>query len=106
MSEATEVVKPKKPKTRRRSLYTGGAHIEEALINGEWVKTGRYWQRPIIDGDRTWKLLEAGKERMASLEAKKNTVDHAMSKTGATTSPFRKALIFRDACEQYIKEGC
>lgn len=68
---------------------------------------GSFWVRPWIDGRRTWRKLDATKQKYAIEEANLKKADHTRAKLGAAKSPYaREAGMFRELADAYITAGC
>lgn len=70
-------------------------------------RTGNFYERPTINGRRTWRKLDAITLRVARELARAHSVDHARSKAGLTRSPYApKPLTVGELADAYMSAGC
>lgn len=68
--------------------------------------TGVYYVRPWINGKRTWRKLDAVKERYAIEEARAKFTDHKRAKSGMVKSPFATTGLFQMISDAYAAASC
>lgn len=71
-------------------------------------RTGNFYARPHINGNRTWRVLSACSPRLAQRELEKKRSDHALSRNGLATDPYvrKVARSVVEIIEGYRKAGC
>lgn len=70
-------------------------------------EAGSFYVRPSIDGKRTWRKLDAVKQRYAIEEARAKFTDHSRAKQGIVKSPFAPADgMFQALSDAYVAAGC
>lgn len=79
-----------------------------SIGNGVYTENGKFWVRPWVGGKRTWRKLDAIKQKFAIEEARAKFTDHARAKHGTGKSPFLRddSPKFKEVAALYAAANC